>query len=408
MIDNIFIKDENDYINYSKLKPRYKYNRKKVKFVCTKCNCISEKTFVCLSFPFVCTKCIKNSEETKEKRKQTNLKKFGTEFASQSNICKEHLKETCIKKYGTINPFQIDEVKDKIKETNKKRYGVENPFQSEEIKEKIKHTVQDRYGSEYITQTDFFKEKSKQTCLEKYGVPNYTKTDEFKEKFKQTCLEKYGVENASQVESVKEKIKQTCLEKYGVENSSQSDIIKEKIKNTNNIRYGGNSPACSRETIQKMKNTMKERYGVENAILNHNIFIKTRQKYYYDGRYFDSSWELAYYIWLKDNNADFEYQPAIKFKYTYNDETHYYCPDFKIGDKLQEIKGNLFFENGNINEKMICPFNRQLDGLFEAKHQCMIANNVRILTENDIKEYIQYVKSNYGINFLKNCKVQKT
>lgn len=315
MIDNIFIKDKNDYIKYSELKPRYKYSRKKVKFICTKCNCISEKTFVCLTFPFICTNCIKNSEETKEKRKQTNLKKFGTEFASQSNICKEHLKETCIKKYGTINPFQIDEVKDKIKETNKKRYGAENPFQSEEIKEKIKHTIQDRYGTEYITQTEFFKEKSKQTCIEKYGT--------------------------------------------------------------------------------------------ENAILNYDIFVKSRQKYYYDERYFDSSWELAYYIWLKDNNIDFEYQPDIKFKYIYNNEIHYYHPDFKIDNKLQEIKGNLFFENNNINEKMICPFNRQLDDLYESKHQCMIANNVQILTKDNIKEYIIYVKLNYGINFLKNCKVQK-
>lgn len=30
MIDDIFIKDENEYINYSKLKPSYKYSRKKL------------------------------------------------------------------------------------------------------------------------------------------------------------------------------------------------------------------------------------------------------------------------------------------------------------------------------------------------------------------------------------------
>ena len=67
MIDYIFIKDENDYINYSKLKPSYKYSRKKVKFVCTKCNCISEKTFVCLSFPFICTNVSRTAKKLKKK-----------------------------------------------------------------------------------------------------------------------------------------------------------------------------------------------------------------------------------------------------------------------------------------------------------------------------------------------------
>ena len=152
---------------------------------------------------------------------------------------------------------------------------------------------------------------------------------------------------------------------------------------------------------------MKERYGVENAILEHDIFIKARQKYYYDERHFDSSWELAYYIWLKDNNIEFEYQPDVKFKYVYNNEIHYYYPDFKIGNRLQEIKGNLFFKNKDINEKMICPFDRQLDALFEAKHKCMIDNNIQILTEIDIKKYINYVKINYGTKFLKSCKIQK-
>lgn len=35
---------------------------------------------------------------------------------------------------------------------------------------------------------------------------------------------------------------------------------------------------------------------------------------------------------------------------------------------------------------MINPYNRSLDDLAEAKHQCMIKNNIKIIT--DIKPYI--------------------
>ena len=50
---------------------------------------------------------------------------------------------------------------------------------------------------------------------------------------------------------------------------------------------------------------------------------------------------------------------------------------------------------------MINPFNRKLDGLAEAKHQCMIKNNVIILTENEYNFYLKYVKKNYGRTYLK-------
>lgn len=62
---------------------------------------------------------------------------------------------------------------------------------------------------------------------------------------------------------------------------------------------------------------------------------------------------------------------------------HKYHPDFLINDKLYEVKGDQFFE-GN---KMICPYDRNnyKDELAEAKHQCMIKNNIIILKGDDIK-----------------------
>ena len=44
-----------------------------------------------------------------------------------------------------------------------------------------------------------------------------------------------------------------------------------------------------------------------------------------------------------------------------------------------------FFENKDSNGKLINPFDRTQDGLYEAKHQCMLNNGVIILKVEDIK-----------------------
>ena len=121
-------------------------------------------------------------------------------------------------------------------------------------------------------------------------------------------------------------------------------------------------------------------YGVKYPIQNKEIFAKNRAHYKFNNIIFDSSWELAYYIWLKDNNINFEYHPKYSFEYEYNNIIHIYCPDFKINNEFYEIKGDMFFEN----EKMINPYNRNLDGKMQAKYECMIKNHVKIIRN---KEY---------------------
>jgi hypothetical protein len=48
--------------------------------------------------------------------------------------------------YGVDNPMQSDEIKQRIRETNIKRYGVPYNFQSDEVKERISKTCQEKYG----------------------------------------------------------------------------------------------------------------------------------------------------------------------------------------------------------------------------------------------------------------------
>jgi len=49
---------------------------------------------------------------------------------------------------------------------------------------------------------------------------------------------------------------------------------------------------------------------------------------------------------------------------------------------------------------MVCPYNHKFDGLMEAKHQCMLKNNVTILTDCSI--YFDYIIVTYGKDFLNN------
>ena len=71
----------------------------------------------------------------RQKIKEKMIEKYGTEYASQN-------KEIAQKISLTKNS---EESKEKTKNTNLERYGVENPFQSEEIKKKIKNTLMEKY-----------------------------------------------------------------------------------------------------------------------------------------------------------------------------------------------------------------------------------------------------------------------
>ena len=98
---------------------------------------------------------------------------------------------------------------------------------------------------------------------------------------------------------------------------------------------------------------------------------------------FGSSWEFKVYDFLKEHGIEFEYQPSIFFEYKYDGKVHTYHPDFKVGDKIFEVKGDQFFTESG---QMINPYDRTEDGKYESKRQCMLNNNVVILRLDDIKQ----------------------
>lgn len=350
-------------------------------------------------------------QSIKDKAKQTCLEKYGTEFASQSENFKEQSRKTCLEKYGVEYSFNSENNINKSKQTCLEKYGVDHYSKSNDFKEKFKETCQEKYGVNAPAQCPEIYQKVKNTCLEKYNTDNYAKTEEFKEKFKETSLKKYGVENPIQNKEIIKKRIKTCQEKYNndtflgsKEHLNNLENIKEKIKQTCLKKYKVTNAYMLKEIQEKGQATCLKNNGTLFPSQNYEIFKKSRSKYKYNNITFDSSWELAYYIWLTDHKINFEYQPNIKFKYIANEKEHFYFPDFKIGNELIEIKSDHFFDkNGNFR----CPFNildENIQNEYKAKYECMLNNNIKIMRKNEIRNILYYIESRYGKKYLKQFK----
>jgi len=81
-----------------------------------------------------------------------------------------------------------NEVIEKRKSTNRKTYGFDFASQSSEVKQKMINTNLSRHGCEFYTQTEVMKEKSKLTKLDRYGYEYYNNPVQIKENEKRTKM----------------------------------------------------------------------------------------------------------------------------------------------------------------------------------------------------------------------------
>lgn len=102
-------------------------------------------------------------------------------------VTKEQLeksRQTCLKKYGVTNISQLNSIKEKKKQTVLKHFGTEFPMQSKEIMDKSKKTLKEKYNVEHISQVDVIKESKhyKKAIINfknlnkysEYVIPNFT------------------------------------------------------------------------------------------------------------------------------------------------------------------------------------------------------------------------------------------
>lgn len=104
------------------------------------------------------------------------------------------------------------------------------------------------------------------------------------------------------------------------------------------------------------------------------------KKGWYKGYFCDSSWELTFVIYCLEHGISIV-RNQEKFPYQWNNETHYYVPDFIMEDgSYTEIKG---YRTEQVEAK-INQFPKKLEMIDKYK----------------IKKYLDYVVGKYGENFI--------
>ena len=278
-------------------------------------------------------------------------------------------------------------------ETNLKKYGRTNVGQFGSEEHKI--ALIEKYGSIENAKA-YSVEKRKDTCLQKYGTstPNQYGSDSFKS----IILNKYGYENAFQVPQFKEKLQNTQRENHNGLLASQDPNVKSKIKETctKNDTY-------SKAKTKRIK-TMQLKYGCDNNSQTPEYHQLKMRKYVYNDLTFDSSWELAFYVFFKDKNVNI-IQSTDFFEYPFNGKVHRYFPDFKMPCGLYvEIKGDQFVKSDGTLQNV---YNKD-DLQYPAKYNCMVENSVVILTKVDIKPFLNYMQQKYGSSWKKDFRKKQT
>lgn len=189
---------------------------------------------------------------------------YGTQSAN-SHINKERRKKTELIRFGGPSGANMD------------------------IRKKVKKTVFKRYGGYYVT-TEKFKETSHETKIEKYGN-DYAKISaakskitqekmyggmgsaslQIREKAKATQMQKYGGVGLAS-EHAQAAYKRNFIKKHGVDSGFKVPAIRAKMEATHITKYGG--LGYSGSLITSIQKTMLEKYGVKYAMQNQELFEK--------------------------------------------------------------------------------------------------------------------------------------
>lgn len=228
--------------------------------------------------------------------------------------------------------------------------------------------------------------RRKQTNLQKYGHANVGQFGSAE--FNNAMLEKYGTKNNQTLAFVRDKVESTCLKKYGVKCNLSSKDPKLNGKATLLERYGVTHNSKLPSFSVKVHEAWNKKSDEEKALVISKIMVSKQKskhithKYKCNGIYFDSIPELAFYIYTVLHTNKQILREPVKLKYTWNNKTYHYIPDFQIGENLYEIKGEYWLSQ------------KDQPGTQDfAKYQCMLANKVIVLFDEDYKFYVDWFKS---------------
>jgi hypothetical protein len=269
------------------------------------------------------------SELVKDKIKKTNLEKYGNEYSVQSELVKDKIKKTKKNKYGDEyynnslkikdslkkkydNPEDLKDFLNKQKETNLKKWGVEYASKNEEVKKnnliKTIESVNTKYGTDNVFSLEEIKDKIKNTNLNKWGVEYYSQSEDYKEKIKKNNLEillkeipkKYHLINSN-----KFLIELSCDKSHNFEINRQLFFVRKKmgheictICNPINKQYS----SSEKEIYDYVKTLVEDVIENDRSVLNkkeldilipkHDLAIEYNGLYWHSELYCDKNYHL--------------------------------------------------------------------------------------------------------------------
>lgn len=198
---------------------------------------------------------------------ETTKSLYGVEYYTQTEEYKERFKNTCNLKYGKDYPSQVPEIREKMKQSLILHYGVDNPTKSAEIRNIVKETVRERYGVDSVSQLDSVKEKRIKSTHKKFGVDYALQSAEGQKRKELTCIKRFGVPHAMQCDEIKAKVAKIYYMNGNVATSNQQRYL--------HALFGGqlNYPICY--------------YNVDICFLEEKIVLE------YDGGFHDGRVKLG-------------------------------------------------------------------------------------------------------------------
>ena len=168
-----------------------------------------------------------------------------------------------------------------------------------------------------------------------------------------------------------------CAAKFEANESSVVDYI-----------HMHNLHKSVKKVLECSNATMLKRYGCAHSSQIEHVKVskaKNVYKYKFGDETFDSSWELAFFIYNRDNGVDIS-RCYETFEYEYDSKIHHYTPDFKIGDKYIEIKGDYMWSANGLSHI----YSGDSEQKLVAKSKCMSDLGVQVLLKGDIDVALTY------------------
>lgn len=182
--------------------------------ICPNCQTKPKRFISCnLGYaPYCGTKCANSCPDKKETTQQAWVEKYGSKENRIEHV-KKACKKAMLEKTGYESNFHNpdfqknfnggkfawdEETRSKREQTCLEKYGTKSTIESEHTKQKTKKTYAEKYENEHPMRDATVIANREARYLEKHGVANPTQNPAVKEKIKESCLQKFGVPNPAQ------------------------------------------------------------------------------------------------------------------------------------------------------------------------------------------------------------------